>query len=138
MSFASRRFLIVKSIYRHSIEYRYRYTIQIFQVLLAVPWQSVRDPVAFRTRRASPACWTTGRAAVPCRSIYDLPNPTVQLHRAEIRLDADETAFSLGDCLLVGSELAASVPGHWIADRVCPIRGRCLDTIRTGRRHVAE
>lgn len=41
----------------------------------------------------------------------------LQLHRAEIRLDADETAFSLGDCLLVGSELAASVPGHWIADR---------------------
>ncbi|VDO61529.1 unnamed protein product [Haemonchus placei] len=41
----------------------------------------------------------------------------LQLHRAEIRLDADETTFSLGECLLVGSELAASVPGHWIADR---------------------
>ncbi|WKY05562.1 hypothetical protein Q1695_006065 [Nippostrongylus brasiliensis] len=41
----------------------------------------------------------------------------LQLHRAEIRLDADETTFSLGECLLIGSELAASVPGHWIADR---------------------
>ncbi|KAK5966985.1 hypothetical protein GCK32_003236 [Trichostrongylus colubriformis] len=42
---------------------------------------------------------------------------SLQLHRAEIRLNADETLFSLGDCSLVGSELAASVPGHWIADR---------------------
>ncbi|KAL6739018.1 hypothetical protein Aduo_012511 [Ancylostoma duodenale] len=41
----------------------------------------------------------------------------LQLHRGEIRLDAEETSFSLGDCLLVGTELAASAPGHWIADK---------------------
>ncbi|KAK6038535.1 hypothetical protein COOONC_23959 [Cooperia oncophora] len=41
----------------------------------------------------------------------------LQLQHAEIRLDADETTFSLGDCLLVGPEIAASVPGHWVADR---------------------
>ncbi|EYB95029.1 hypothetical protein Y032_0164g3523 [Ancylostoma ceylanicum] len=41
----------------------------------------------------------------------------LQLHRGEIRLDAEDTSFSLGDCLLVGTELAASAPGHWIADK---------------------
>lgn len=42
----------------------------------------------------------------------------LQMHRGEIRLDAEDTSFSLGDCLLVGTELAASAPGHWIADKV--------------------
>ncbi|VDM60249.1 unnamed protein product [Angiostrongylus costaricensis] len=41
----------------------------------------------------------------------------LQLHRAEFRLHAYETAFSLSDCLLFGLELATSVPGHWVADK---------------------
>ncbi|VDM69464.1 unnamed protein product [Strongylus vulgaris] len=43
----------------------------------------------------------------------------LQLHRGEVRLDVEDTSFLLGDCLLVGSELAASAPGHWIVDKGC-------------------
>ncbi|CAJ0602426.1 unnamed protein product [Cylicocyclus nassatus] len=41
----------------------------------------------------------------------------LELHRGEVRLDVEETSLSMGDCLLIGSELAAAAPGHWIVDK---------------------